>query len=209
MCYVEWRGVTKKSVLAPVVIDTPDAECIVTIMKVCTYGLTLAGTRHSALGTFRDKLTASLMRQQGRTQISLWTLSRSEAEAAFQYVLAFTHPDAPEPLLSDRSLDSCLNVAIPLFGALDRRRGRKRVSNEEAKSRLEAFTARGGLDDCEPPDEKEPDERFLRRLKRRLQHDERLMREALNHRRAPLDTAILELMKPRDPDVVRFLGHRR
>src|SRR5438046_806997 len=80
-----------------------------------TTGVNLASSPFTTLPSFEAKLKAALRRRTDR--IAMSTVNRQEAEAAFEYVMIFLHPEAPE-ILSIEQMESLVDVQVDLATVL-------------------------------------------------------------------------------------------
>jgi hypothetical protein len=183
---------TQKGVLAPVRMRRADAEIVVKVLDACVKGAPLDGTQYELLPSFHERLARAVSRTTSSDSLTLWELEIRLAQTASTYLLAFSHPDAPGPHLTNTAMDAVFDVAIDLLSAVPSGRGRKPLSHEDVAARLRAAKRFGD----------QTDERWRRRLQRRAKDASRLTAEWEAAARAPLDPLTIALLRPRDPDVL-------
>ena len=139
----------------------------------------LKGTPLAALPEFGRKLRAAANRKRtSGDPIALWTVERTEAPAGFRYLTLFTHPLVPESFLTTDELTAVREVTLALATALLARKGAKRLDHAAVERWFQAWDE-PATSDLEPPDE-----RWMRRLKRRTGEEDAL--RATPVRRVPM-----------------------
>jgi hypothetical protein len=183
---------TKKGVLAPLIIERTDGDIVIRVIDACLHGVVLEGPHFEAIARFRTRLQRALARNANSASVTLWELDVSLAEGAFLYLFAFTHPDAPMiDTFPHKVMDALFDVSAAILFAMSGERGRRSLDDESISQRL------ARADDPSY----EIDERQVRRLRKRLRESKRLAMELAIRRRTPVPPELVPLLIPRDPDV--------
>lgn len=145
----------------------------------------LTGTPLGDLPAFGRKVRGAVTRKRKATDLlTLWMMPKSQAEAGFFYLSLFSHPLVPESFLTAEESGAVREMVIALADALLAKRGQRRLSREAAEQRVAAWTA-----SSLPPSRNESlavvddrcvDDRWQRRLRRRLEREDVLRRTAVN-----------------------------
>ena len=174
-----------RGVVGPLRFNAEDAAVAAAVIEERTEAVDPKQTPVLPLPDFSRKLAKAVSRRRGKTlEIVLWTVTRNEAEAGYQFLMAFSHPDVPDCLNTDE-MDAVHNIALRLVSALTARRGRQSLSQEDIEKRL------GAWNDPETTAVEIPDQRRVRRLKQRMLKDDEFWRTA---QRAPLPPGLLALL---------------
>lgn len=165
-----------------------DAGVAADIIEERTSGADLKGTPFAALPSFSRKLRASLKRRRSAGDaIKMWTVNREEGEAGYRYLMLFSHEDVPSEFLTYAEMDAVHNVALDIAIVVFARRGEPGLGPSDIERRIHAWEQ--PHESADPP----PDERWLRRLKKRRTDDRAFWETA---RRKPISPSVLALLAP-------------
>lgn len=98
---------SRKGIVGPLRLNPQNASIAAAVIAERTDGVDRERTPFASLPAFGRKLSNAVRRRRkNAAQIVLWTVERSEAEAGYRYLMAFSHEDAPDILASMLSLIS-------------------------------------------------------------------------------------------------------
>lgn len=157
-------------VVGPLQIDRQHAMIVGALIEARTAGRRLEGTPLALLPALGRKFrSASARKRASDASLVLWAVQRGEALAGFHYLAWFALPEADGLLTSDEA-PAVHEVRLALATVLLARKGAKKLDREAVERRLEEWQ--------KPPtseqDPEAPDERWVRRLKRRIAADDAL-----------------------------------
>lgn len=187
---------SRKGDLAPLRLTRTEATLIARLIVERAGRYRLEGTPFEALPEFADCISKAARRSRRGSSdlITMWSVPRPAATAAFHYLALFAHPDASE-LLEGSDFAIVQAVALVLASSLTERRGAERLSALEVEERMEAWRQRQEAHrsrdgDAQSQPDTEPDERFLRRLAAR-ERSKMAMAAILMHAMPPGVRALL------------------
>lgn len=184
---------SRRGVVSPLHLNRSQAVFAAAVLEERMQGAHLKGTPLAALPTFSLKLRAALRRRRKTTEeIVMWTVTRDEAEAGYQYFMAFSHEAVSQSTtgLNNDDMDTVHDVALSILGVLINRRGRQALGADEIQRWLDAWN------NPDTSDADVPDPRWVRRLKWR-QAQGKAVWEALAPPQPPLEDWFLHLLVPR------------
>lgn len=176
------KTLSLKGVVGPIVLDAEDAAVAAEVIAAQTVGMDLRRTPLEALPAFGRKLERALKRRRRTAKLKLWTVTMQEAEAAFQYLFAFSHADAPQ-VLPNEAMDAVHNVALDI--PVGEKRGARSLGLDEMKSRIKAWKRSTDITEAA---------RWIRRLKRRVAEEEAYWSKAASTPRRPLSPLLLKIL---------------
>ena len=169
-CHVEgwrlgpacWQAMSKKGVLRPLVFDRREASLVADLICARLRDAKLVGTRFEGAFEFGQRLHASLTRarQQTKDQITVYNVDPAIAEAAFWYLMLFTHDDTAH-LVTDEQGGALIEITATIALA-QARTAKPRMSRADIEARLHAYRDPGSAT------VEIPDDRWYRRLKHRI-----------------------------------------
>jgi hypothetical protein len=153
----------------------------------------LHGTRLAALPSFGQALLAAARRRRTPSgHLAIWTIGRPAALAGFHYLALFSHPSVPQNFLTTDEAIAVRNISLALAVALGTRSGAKKLTRAEAEQRIQ--TGKVPADSIEAP-EQPGDERFQRRLRKRVAQQDALAATTV----ANLPQFLLNVLAPKIP----------
>lgn len=172
-----------KGVVGPLRLSVAEATVAAAVIAERTAGVDLSDTPLAALPDFGRKLGKAVKRRRrdkAATRIVLWTVTRDEARAGYSYLMLFSHRDAPNPGLSNAELDALHSIALEILKSLIAHKGAEKLSVDEAERRLRMYSPREATD----PDPM--DERWMARLRVRVEREHALFQQLNAEARAPI-----------------------
>jgi hypothetical protein len=184
------RPMTQRRACPKVVISHSNAEIAARIISDRCEGVNLNDGPLAELHDFERKLRAAIKRRRRSQDLTVWSFSRSEAEAGYRFLMSFSHPDFPADGLTIEEFDAVQDVAIDLAWALTGRSGRPPLGLDQIEVRVNALKS---PDSALTNDA--VDERFVRRLKKRSEAEKAFWDSKPT--RPPLPPQILALLTGR------------
>jgi hypothetical protein len=160
---------SKKGVLSPLVFERHDASIVADLICERLRGAELSGTPFSGAFEFGQRLTISLSnaRHRAKNRLAVYNVAPAIAEAAFRYLMLFTHDDTAH-FLTDEQGVALIEVTTTIVLALTP--GRKsKLTRMEIDARICAYRS------PEIATVEVPDDRWYRRLQHR--HTEAIREE--------------------------------
>lgn len=130
---------TVKGVIAPLVLRRADAAIVADLIAERLAGADLAGTDFAAAPEVGRQLHASLKHgaHRGKDEIRIHTITRESADAAFRFLMLFTHDDTAHLLTDEQGLAICEVIAS--IGLATMPGGKRKLSLAEIDARIAAF----------------------------------------------------------------------
>lgn len=156
---------------------------VVALIEGRTDAARLEKTPIAALYPFGQKLRAATSRKRSGDVVTLWTVERAEAFAAFSYLACFVYPET-ENFVTTAEFSAVREIVFVLAAGLLARRGPQRMDRSALESRIQTFDL---------PTSPLADHRWIRRLKQRARRGDSLGATPLNH----IPPKLLDLLAPK------------
>lgn len=174
-------------------LDREDAGRVGELIELRTKDRNVVATPLAALPAFGRRLSrAAARRRRPGATLAIWDVPRGEALAGFHYLALFDWPAVPESFLDDTERAAVGRVLRALGAALTAKRGRKRLTRQQAEQRIRGAELTPDEQRAVGEDADAGDRRFAQRLKARVSREDAMAQALANQ----VPTLLLDLLSP-------------